>query len=166
MIVVITGPAGAGKSTVGRALASSLGWTFQDGDDLHAPEHIAQMARGERLTDAQRQPWLRRVRAVIDRLSAAGEDAVIACSALREAYRHVLADGVDDVRFVFLAGSETLLRERLTRRVGHFAGASLLESQLAILEPPLDAITVDAALPVDDLVTELRRRLNRESSRR
>jgi gluconokinase len=165
MVVVITGVAGSGKTTVGRALARSLGWRFFDADDLHTPEDIAQMARGERLTEAQRQPWLARVRAVIDRLAAAGEDAVVACSALREAYRRVLADSVDDVRFVFLTADEALLRQRLKHRVGHFAGASLLESQLAVLETPADALTLDAALPVDELVAELRGRLNRGSSR-
>jgi gluconokinase len=166
MIVVITGAAGAGKTTVGRALAAALDYAFYDADDLHSPEHVAQMARGEPLTDALRQPWLARVRALIDAATAAGQDAVIACSALRDVYRHMLADGVDGLRFVYLAADAALLRERLSHRVGHFAGVALLESQLATLEPPRDAIVVDASTPVPQLVDELRRRLNRESSRR
>ena len=166
MIVVITGAAGAGKTTVGRAVAGALGWAFYDADDLHTPEHVAQMARGEPLTDAERQPWLARVRALIEAAAAGGQDAVIACSALRDAYRRMLAEGIDDLRFVYLAADAALLRERLSRRVGHFAGVALLESQLATLEPPRDAIVVDASTPVPLLVEELRRRLNRESSRR
>jgi gluconokinase len=166
MIVVITGAAGAGKTTVGRALAAALRCAFYDADDLHRPEDIAQMARGEQLTDAQRQPWLQRVRAVIEAAAAAGHDAVVACSALRDAYRRTLADGIEDVRFVYLAAGAALLRDRLSGRIGHFAGVALLESQLATLEPPRDAIVVDAAAPVPQLVEELRRRLNRESSPR
>ena len=162
MIVVITGVAGAGKTTVGRALARSLGWQFHDADDLHTPEHVAQMARGEGLTDAQRRPWLARVRAVIERAAAAGDNTVIACSALRQAYRRILADGVAGVQFVFLSADPALLRQRLSQRAGHFAGASLLDSQLAVLEPPEDAIALTTALPVDVLVEQLRARLSKE----
>jgi gluconokinase len=155
MVLVITGVTGSGKTTVGRALAAALGCPFHDADDLHTPEHKAQMARGEGLTDAQRQPWLLRVRQVIERAALAGEDAVVACSALREQYRRVLADGIPQVRFVFLAASADLARTRAATRADHYAGPSLVESQFAVLEVPADALTLDASLPVEKLVEQL-----------
>lgn len=156
MVIVITGVSGSGKTTLGRALAAALGWPFHDADDLHSPEHIARMSRGERLTDAQRQPWLARVRQVIEAAVHAGTSAVVACSALREPYRRTLADGLPDVRFVFLQVSEDVARARLSARTNHFAGPSLVDSQFAVLEPPADALTLDASLPVDRLVQFVR----------
>jgi gluconokinase len=156
MVVVISGVAGAGKSTVGRALAESLGWAFYDADDLHPAENVARMARGEALTDDLRWPWLSKVRHLIADAVAAGESAVVACSALKEQYRRFLTDGIPSVVFVFLAADERVLRARLSQRTGHFAGPGLLDSQLAALEPPRNAVTVDAALPVDTLVEQIR----------
>ena len=164
MVVVIAGVAGSGKSTVGRALADSLGWRFHDADDLHSPGNVARMARGQGLTDEQRAPWLTAVRQVIEQAAASGEDALVACSALKATYRRFLAKDIPAVAFVFLAGDETLLRERLSRRTGHFAGAALLESQLATLEPPTDALTLDAALPVATLVERIRVNLRFDSA--
>lgn len=154
-ILILTGVAGSGKSTVGRALAARLGWRFHDADDLHAPASIERMRRGEPLDDELRQPWLRRVRQLIETAAAGGEGVVIACSALKERYRRTLADGIEGIRFVLLRGDPALLRERLERRTGHFAGARLLESQLAALEPPPDALTVDVSLPVDAIVDRI-----------
>ena len=154
-MIVVSGVAGSGKTTVGRALAARLGWRFCDADDLHSPEHVEHMRRGLPLDDAMRKPWLERVRAVI---AAAVRDqlgTVIACSALKQRYRDVLADGIPAVRFVFLDAGRSLLRERLLARQHHFAGAALLDSQLDTLEPPHDALTVDAAKPVDELVSEI-----------
>jgi gluconokinase len=164
MVVVVTGAAGAGKSTVGRALADSLGWAFYDADDLHSPENIARMGRGEGLSDELRWPWLSKVRHLITTAIDAGEDAVVACSALKEAYRRYLADGLPPVVFVFLAADDGLLRSRLAQRAGHFAGPALLDSQLATMEPPRDAVTVDAALPVDTLVERIRATLRPDVS--
>ena len=152
MVVIIMGPSGAGKSTVGRALAESLGWSFRDADDLHSPESVARMRQGIALTDAEREPWLERVRSAILAEAAAGRDAVVACSALRERYRTRLAEGVEDVKFVYLQADPELLRQRLEQRLGHFASVELLDSQLATLEPPGRTLTVDAALPVPALV--------------
>lgn len=156
MVVVLTGPAGAGKSTVGRALAAALGWTFTDADDLHTPESVAKMRRGIGLSDEDRWPWLARVRATIESAVASRADLVVACSALREEYRRYLTMGFRDVRIVFLRGTPTLLESRLSRRGGHFAAASLLHSQLEALEPPRDALTLDASLPVPVLVALIR----------
>jgi gluconokinase len=166
MVVVITGVAGAGKSTVGRALADALGWAFSDADDLHSAGNVARMARGEGLSDEQRWPWLTEVRKVIARAAAAGEHAVVACSALKEPYRRFLAEGAPSVAFVFLDADETLLRARLARRAGHFAGAALLESQLAAVERPADALALDAALPVATLVERIRAALGIEPAGR
>ncbi len=151
-IVIVIGVTGSGKSTVARALADRLGWRFHDADDLHAPEHVEQMRRNIPLTDEQRQPWLLRVRAVVDEAVRDGRGEVIACSALKARYRDTIAGGLDCVRFVYLTGDLARLRERLDRRPGHFAGSGLLDSQLQVLEPPLDALTLDIEQPVDALV--------------
>ena len=151
-VLVITGVAGSGKSTVGRALAARLGWRFQDADDLHTAESIDRMHRGLPLDDAMRQPWLERVRAVIEDAIRTGASVVVACSALKQRYRDFLSVGSPTVHFVFLDASRELLQERLAARQQHFAGTSLLESQLDTLERPQDALALDASKPVDELV--------------
>lgn len=153
-IVVVMGLAGAGKSTVGAALARALGWPFIDADDLHPAANIEKMRRGIALTDADRAPWLDRLRARIDTLLAAEQPAVVACSALRRAYRAYLR--ADAVRFVYLKADYELLRQRLDTRRHHFMNPALLASQAALLEEPNDAIVVDAALPIDELVRRVR----------
>jgi gluconokinase len=159
MTVILMGPSGSGKSTVGRALADALGWSFADADDLHAPESIDRMRQGIGLSDVERQPWLERVRRVIELHAEAGRNLVLACSALRAAYREYLTAAGADVRFVFLRGTPELLKTRLARRTGHFAAAGLLHSQLETLEPPAQALEVDAARPVAVLVEEITRSL-------
>jgi len=153
--VIVTGVAGSGKSTVGRALASRLRWRFHDADDLHAPASIERMRRGEPLDDELRQPWLERVQRIVEEAAKRGQDTVIACSALKERYRQAISAGVDGVQFVYLSAEPDLLRARLERRRGHFAGSMLLDSQLAVLEPPAGALTVDASLPADSIVDRL-----------
>jgi gluconokinase len=161
VIVVLMGPAGVGKTTVGRALATTLGWPFVDADDLHAPAAVARMSRGETLTDADRQPWLERVREVMDRAIELGTPLVVACSALRVSYRAVLSRGIEGaVTFVSLEADRALLAQRLEERVGHFAHRDLLDSQLATLERPSNAIALDASLPVPTLVAAIRRALH------
>ncbi len=149
------GVAGAGKSTVGARLAAVLGWPFLDADALHPSPNVEKMRRGIPLTDADRDPWLTHVRQRIEDYVRARQSAVVACSALRREYRERLR--VDPaVRFVFLKGDSALLLDRLNRRVAHFLKAPLLASQLASLEEPIDAITIDAALPVDEIVQRIR----------
>jgi gluconokinase len=159
MVVIVMGPAGAGKSTVGRALAADLGWTFVDADDLHAPASIEKMRGGLALTDDERWPWLRRVKARVDGLSDSGADVVLACSALRREYRSYLGAGSREVSVVFLDGPPALLASRLSRRTGHFAAAELLGSQLETLEPPSGGLTLDASLSVTQLVETIRESL-------
>ena len=154
-IVIVTGVSGSGKTTVGRALAARLDWRFHDADDLHAPASIDRMRRNLPLDDELRQPWLERVRAVVEEAARDTRGTVIACSALRNSYRRRLADGIDGVRFVLLQGDPGLVRERLERREGHFAGSGLLDSQLAALESPAHALTIDVALPVDAIVDRI-----------
>lgn len=149
-LLVIMGVAGSGKSTLMRALAARLGWTWRDGDDLHPAANVARMARGEALTDADRAPWLAAVGAWLDARRAEGEPAIVACSALKRTYRDGLRAGRPGLRFIWLTGEPSVLRRRLAERTGHFAGPDLLASQLATLEPPsLDegVITVDITLP-------------------
>jgi gluconokinase len=158
-VIVVMGVAGSGKTTVGRALAADLGWRFVDADDHHSPESIAKMARGEPLDDADRWPWLDRLRGIIEGALADGAGGlVLACSALKTSYRARLAgdDAGGRVRFVYLAGPPELFRDRLARRAGHYMKAAMLESQLATLEPPADAVAVDAGLPIAALVARAR----------
>lgn len=156
MILIVMGVTGSGKTTIGRLLAADLGWTFYEGDDFHPSANVEKMSRGIPLDDADRLPWLDRLRAVIERCTAAGESAVIACSALKESYRRRLADGLAEVRFIYLKGEPRLIAERVAHRAGHFAGTALLPSQFATLEPPADAITVDVAGEPAEIVARIR----------
>jgi gluconokinase len=155
MIVLLMGVSGVGKSTVGRALAAHLSWSFHDADDLHSAENVARMASGRPLDDEARFPWLRAVRDLIRTLARDGRNAVVACSALKASYREVLLEDVEAVRVVHLTAPADVLRERVTDRAGHFMPSSLVESQVAALEPPADALTVDATRPVDDVVQQI-----------
>lgn len=153
---MLIGAAGAGKTTVGRALAGTLGCRFMDGDDFHSPAAIAKMRGGTALTDADRAPWLGALHHAIATALDRRESLVVACSALRQRYRDALRGDLRLVRFVYLKASETTLRRRLTERPGHFAGPSLLVSQLAALEEPEDALTVDAASPPEPIIGGIR----------
>ena len=136
MIVVVAGVSGSGKTTVGTLLAERLGWTFADGDGFHPAANVARMRAGLPLTDADRDPWLAAIAAWMDQQVAAGRSAVIACSALRRAYRARLLGGRPAARMVFLLISRDEGETRLTTRPGHFFPAALLDSQLETLEPP------------------------------
>ena len=155
MIVVIMGVAGCGKSTVGQRLAAALGWVFVDADDLHAAASIAKMAGGTPLDDADREPWLARLRQRIDELDAAGTSAVLACSALQRRHRARLLDGCAQARLVYLKASRALLAGRLHERARHFFPAALLDSQLAALEEPDDALVMDAGRSLPDIVADI-----------
>jgi carbohydrate kinase (thermoresistant glucokinase family) len=157
MIIVIMGAAGSGKSTVGRQLSEQLQWVFLDGDAVHPPENIAKMARGTLLNDEDRRPWLQALRTSIAEWTAGHTDAVLACSLLKQTYRDTVLGGYEpQVKLVYLQASRALLQVRLTTRTGHFAGVALLDSQLALLEEPADALVADASQSPDHLVQTIR----------
>ncbi|MET0263606.1 MAG: gluconokinase, GntK/IdnK-type [Rariglobus sp.] len=155
-VLLIMGVAGSGKSTVGRQLAETLGWGFTDADDLHPPANIAKISAAVPLTDEDRAPWLAALRAHIDACLSARENTVLACSALKESYRELLVADPGCVKLIYLKGTPALLAERLGARAGHFAPPALLTSQLATLEEPRHALTLDVAQPPDALVTAIR----------
>lgn len=154
-VVVVMGISGAGKSTVGRALAEALGWPFRDADDLHPRANVAKMAAGRPLDDRDRGAWLAAVREAIDRLLAEGRGGVVACSALQRSYREALGVGRPGVALVHLAGGRELIAERMRGRRGHYMPPELLDSQLATLEPPVDALTLDVAEAPEVLVRRI-----------
>jgi gluconokinase len=136
LILVIMGVSGSGKSTIAAMLAQRLGWTCEDADRFHPRANVEKMHAGIALTDADRKPWLAAVAGRIDAMRAAGRHGVVACSALRRAYRDVLIDGRNDVRLVYLKGDPALIARRLATRLGHFMPSSLLGSQFELLEEP------------------------------
>jgi gluconokinase len=153
--LIVMGVSGCGKSTVGKRVAASMGWRFLDGDSLHPPANVAKMHAGKPLDDADRWPWLKDISEWMDARVAAGESAVIACSALKRCYRDYLGNDRADVCFAWLKVERAELERRLRRRSGHFMAASLLASQLATLEPPEcgePAFTVDAGGDVEATV--------------
>ena len=157
MVVVVMGVSGAGKTTVGMALAAALGWPFVDGDDVHPSANVEKMRRGEPLDDADREPWLRALAGWISTM----RDGVVACSALKASYRRLLRVR-DDVRFVWLDLGRGELERRMRERRGHFMPAALLGAQIATMEEPTaeeDVVRVDGGKGVAELVGEVRRAL-------
>jgi gluconokinase len=160
--LVVMGVSGSGKSTIAEQLAARIGWRYVDGDLFHPPANVAKMSAGHPLTDEDRWPWLRAIAAEIDRLAAASTRAVVACSALKRAYRDILVHGRDDVRIVFLDGTKDLIAKRLAARKGHFMPPGLLDSQFKTLEPPQPnerPITVSIDASVDGIVNDIVRQL-------
>lgn len=134
--IVVMGVSGCGKSTVGLLLARACGVPYVEGDDLHCPENIERMRSGTPLTDEQRSDWLERIARRLAQAHAQSAGVVVSCSALKRAYRDVLRRGAPGLRFVHLHGDPALLARRTAQRVGHYMPAALLDSQIAILEPP------------------------------
>lgn len=157
------GVSGCGKSTVAALAAGRLGWAFVEGDALHPPANVDKMSRGIPLTDVDRLPWLHEIAQTIQRWRAAGQAGVVACSALRRAYRDLIVGEAQDLRFVYLRGSFSLIEQRLAARQGHYMPTSLLESQFTTLEEPMadePAITLDTGASAETLVTEMLNALN------
>jgi gluconokinase len=157
---IVMGVSGSGKSVVGKALAQSLGWDFFDADDFHPPANVAKMAGGIPLDDSDRAPWLDALHELISSSLKADQPAVLACSALKERYRQHLIDGNDSVRLVYLKGSYDLIWSRMIARAGHFMKPSMLQSQFNTLEEPVNAITVDIALSVEEIVNKILAEIN------
>lgn len=134
--IVVMGVSGSGKSTIAAMLAARLGWTYEDGDWFHPRANVEKMHAGVPLTDEDRWPWLHAIAAAIDDARRCASHVVIACSALKRAYRDILRDGRKDVRFVYLKGDQKLIAHRMSLREGHFMPPSLLNSQFAALEEP------------------------------
>jgi gluconokinase len=157
MTLIVMGPAGSGKSTIGRALAARLQWDFIDADDLHDTSAKAKMSAGKALTDTDRRPWLLAIHEAIVARRHAGQPLVCACSALTREYRRLLAQGERDVQFLYLDGPPELLAARLRQRRGHFFAPQLLESQLELLQPPQadEALVLDIRHSPEALVDQI-----------
>ncbi|MHB8381142.1 MAG: gluconokinase [Candidatus Binataceae bacterium] len=160
MIVILMGVSGAGKTTIGRMLAGALGWDFRDGDDLHSVANREKMISGVALSDADRQPWLAAIRAMIDGYVARGQSAIVACSALKRSYREMLCGDPSKARFVWLDGAPELITRRLAARRGHFMRPELLASQFTDLEAPPDALRIEVSSPPAEIVAAIRRELS------
>lgn len=149
------GVSGSGKSVVGCALASKLGWDFYDADDFHSPANIAKMEAGIPLDDADRAPWLAALQALITSCLDTNRPGVLACSALKERYRQQLLAGNLGVQIVYLRGSYDLVWSRMAARAGHYMKPTLLQSQFDALEEPQDALVMDITLPLDEIVARI-----------
>jgi gluconokinase len=154
MILLVMGVTGSGKTTVGKLLASRLGWVFLDADDFHPAENIQKMQRGVALTDADRWPWLDAIHAELLKCAAKKQAAVLACSALKQSYRERLAAGVE-LRICYLKGTYREIAARLRRRSGHFAGEAILAGQFADLEEPGDALVVRVGDTEEEIVGDV-----------
>ena len=161
MIVIVMGVTGAGKTTIGRALATALGWEFHDGDELHSEASKSKMHRGIALDDADRAPWLSAIRKLIMAMLAENRSGVVACSALKQSYRDEIVVDPNAVKVVYLKGSKEVIAERLRNRGGHFMNPDLLQSQFDTLEEPGDAIVVDVSMAPEAIVNAIRARLGR-----
>ena len=159
MIIVITGVTGSGKTTIGRRLATELQWKFFEGDDFHPPANIEKLKRGEPLDDQDRLPWLTAIRNTIRAAIGRGENAVIACSALKESYRRMIQI-IPQVVLVHQQADPELIENRLKQRIGHFMNRNLVRSQFETLEEPQAALQIDASLTPEQLVASIRSRLS------
>jgi gluconokinase len=162
VIVIIFGVSGAGKTTVGKLLARQLGWRFIEADDFHPEANVEKMRSGHPLTDEDRWPWLERLQQQIEQLLSARENAVLACSALKRAYRDRLHVN-DEVKFVFLRGNYALVEKQLRSRHGHFMDANLLQSQFDDLEEPQpdeNVLTIELGGTPKEIVEEIEAKLH------
>ena len=155
MIILLMGVSGVGKTTIGQQLARELKWPFADADEFHSEANVARMRQGIPLDDTDRAPWLQSLHDAIANWIAAGKSVVLACSALKAAYRQQLLVG-PEVKLVYLHGDFDLLAQRLTTRHGHYMNPGLLHSQFDTLEAPPDAISIDVSGTVPEIVADIR----------
>jgi gluconokinase len=158
MIVLVMGVTGAGKTTVGAALAKQLGWEFADADSFHPPANVEKMRQAIPLNDEDRIPWLEAIHQQMKQWNDTGINGVITCSALKESYRQQLLRGLE-VKLVYLQGSYALIAQRVSQRQGHFAPAELVSSQFAALEEPGNALALQVDRLPEEIVAEIRQRL-------
>jgi gluconokinase len=158
MIIILMGPTGVGKTTVGEMLGRELGWEFADADRFHSPANVEKMSKGIALTDADRAPWLESLRSKIQDWIAAGQNGILACSALKKSYREILNVG-PEVKWVYLKGTFAEIAKRVAERKGHYAKVSLVASQFEALEEPTDALDIDVNQTPEEIAAEIRKAL-------
>ena len=166
-IAVMMGVSGSGKTTIAEGVAQREGWKLLEGDAFHPPANVEKMRHGHPLTDEDRWPWLRAIAAEIDAMRARGESAVVACSALKRAYRDILIGDRPGVVLVYLRGSHELIAARMAARKGHFMPPALLDSQFATLEEPRPdehPIVVSVAPPPAAIIDEVARQLQERTA--
>jgi gluconokinase len=166
-IVVVMGVSGSGKTTVARGIAQCEHWRLLEGDNFHPAANVAKMQAGIPLTDDDRWPWLHAIACEIDAMRERGEQAVVACSALKRAYRNILIGERTDMTLVYLQGSKSLIGARLAARQGHFMPVVLLESQFATLEEPGPdecPIVVSIEQPPDVIIHEVAKKLKERTA--
>ena len=166
MIVILMGVSGVGKTTIGQILSGKLGWPLFDADEFHSAANIEKMRNGIPLEDADRWPWLDRMNAMLKDREGRGESVLLACSALKQAYRDRLSKGTAELRWIYLKGRVDLIQARLEARKGHYMKAGLLESQFAALEEPSDALNVDIDDTPDAIADSILRRLQASPARK
>ena len=159
MVVVLMGVTGSGKTTIGRLLSQELSWKFYDADDFHSPANVEKMRNGIPLNDEDRKPWLQTLNRLIRNCLERDENALLACSALKESYRKFLL--IDEsVRLIYLKGDYETVQKRLSGRHGHYMNPSLLDSQFETLEEPEEGLYVDASLNPDEIVKAIKNYLS------
>ena len=160
MVLILMGPMGCGKTTIGKMLAAKLGWSFHDGDNFHPESNVEKMRAGIALTDEDRKAWLNKLHVNIQRWLREKQNSILACSALKQAYRDMLGVDQNTVRTVYLKGSYELLRKRIEERQHPYMGKNLLRSQLDTLEEPKDGLTVDISATPETIVSIIINRLD------
>ena len=160
MVLILMGPMGCGKTTIGKMLAERLGWSFYDGDEFHPKKNVEKMRVGIALTDEDRKLWLEILYGNIQRWLKEKENTILACSALKQAYRDILGVDQNTVRTVYLKGSDELLRKRIEERQHPYMDKNLLRSQLDTLEEPKDGLTVDISAAPEIVVSTIITNLN------
>ena len=158
---ILMGVSGSGKTTIGKAIATKIGWDFYDADDFHPQENITKMENGIPLTDSDRAPWLAALHNLIESCLKLNQPGVLACSALKENYRQKLLEGNQEVMIIYLKGSYELIWSRMSARKDHYMKPEMLRSQFDALEEPSDALVVDISLSVDEIKQIILQHLNR-----